>query len=90
MLFGDLLQYHVSSESQYHVYDLVVETRDKPLTVMVDGDSEVLVENVIRLEVTPIYQDPSFTSNVASGWRNDLRQERQLNFPLMTYWPVDL
>jgi len=48
MLFGDLLQYHVSSESQYHVYDLVVETRDKPLTVMVDGDSEVLVENVIR------------------------------------------
>ena len=30
------------------MYDLVVETRDKPLTVMVDGDSDVLVENVIR------------------------------------------
>ena len=41
-------QYLASEEKQYHVYDLVLETREKPLTVMVDGDSDVLVENVIR------------------------------------------
>jgi hypothetical protein len=33
---------------QYHVCDLVIETRDKSFTVMVDADNDVLVENVIR------------------------------------------
>lgn len=35
---------------QYHVCDLVIETRDKPFTVMVDSDTDVLLENVIRYE----------------------------------------
>lgn len=33
---------------QYHVCDLVIETRDKPFTVMVDTDADVLLDNVIR------------------------------------------
>ena len=41
-------QYRSVQETQHHVYDLVLETREKPLTVMVDGDSDVLIENVIR------------------------------------------
>lgn len=33
---------------QYHVCDLIIETRDKPFTVMVDSDTDVLLDNVIR------------------------------------------
>ena len=43
-----LPKYRPVEETQHHVYDLVLETREKPLTVMVDGDSDVLIENVIR------------------------------------------
>ena len=41
-------KYRPLEDNQYHVYDLILETRDKPLTVMVDGDSDFLIENVIR------------------------------------------
>ena len=33
---------------QYHVSDMIIETRDKPFTVMVDNDTDVLLDNVIR------------------------------------------
>ncbi len=35
-------------ETLHHSCDLILETRDKPLTVMVDNDLDMLVENVIR------------------------------------------
>ncbi|XP_064406561.1 uncharacterized protein LOC135351490 isoform X2 [Halichondria panicea] len=80
-------------ETLHHSCDLILETRDKPLTVMVDNDLDMLVENVIRLEVAPAYLDQSFrsaaTTSLASR-RNDHRAEKQLDFPLMTFWPIDL
>ena len=42
------LQHRLQEELQYHIYDLILETREKPFTVMVDGDPDVLIENVIR------------------------------------------
>ena len=42
------LQHRLQEELQYHIYDLTLETREKPFTVMVDGDPDVLIENVIR------------------------------------------
>ena len=35
-------------ESLHHACDLVLESRDKPLTVMIDNDLDMLTENVIR------------------------------------------
>jgi len=41
-------QFRVCEENQYHVCDMVIETRDKPFTVMVDSDADLLLENVVR------------------------------------------
>ncbi len=40
---------------QYHVCDLIIETRDKPFTVMVDSDTDVLLDNVIRSVCVCVY-----------------------------------
>ena len=45
-----------------------------------------------RLEVTPAYLDQSMAASPMTTpcrW-NDTRQDKQLYFPLMTYWPIDL
>ena len=47
---------------------------------------------VHRLEVTPAYLDQSMAASPMTTpcrW-NDTRQDKQLYFPLMTYWPIDL
>lgn len=41
-------QFRLSEELQYHVCDLTIETREKPFSVMVDSDTDVIIENVIR------------------------------------------
>ena len=43
-----LLQYRATEEGQYHVYELQIEAKDKPLSVIIDGDVASITENVIR------------------------------------------
>lgn len=47
-LSPSLSQSRITEQAHYHTHDVTVETKKEPLTVMVDGDSEVLIENVIR------------------------------------------
>ena len=47
-LFFPSPQFRACEENQYHVCDMVIETRDKPFTVMVDSDTDLLLENVVR------------------------------------------
>lgn len=42
------LQYRFSNESLYHAYNLTLETKEKPLSVMIDGNAEEVVDNVIK------------------------------------------
>lgn len=81
-------KYRVAEETQHHVYELVVEAKDKqPLSVIIDEDLSCITESVVRVEVAPAYIDQAV---VGSTLRRTERQERQMNFPLMTFWPVDL
>ena len=48
----------------------------------------VFVVVVYRLEVVPAYVEQSSVTNVARI--NEQKIEKKLQFPLMTYWPVDL
>ena len=41
-------------QTSYHTHSLILETKKDPLTVMVDGDTDSLIDNVIRLELQPI------------------------------------
>lgn len=44
-----------------------------------------------RLEVQPAYVEQSGSSSfLAAAKFNDQKTEKRLDFPLMTYWPVDL
>ena len=41
-------QSRLTQQAHYHTYDVTLETKKEPLTVMVDGDTDSLVDNVIR------------------------------------------
>jgi hypothetical protein len=44
-----------------------------------------------RLELSPAHLDTGVTAlQQLSMRRNDVRLDRQLYFPLMTFWPIDL
>jgi hypothetical protein len=82
-------KYRITEETQHHVYDLLVEAKDKnPISVIIDDDVANITENVIRVEVTPAYFDQGIVEPSLTR-RND-RQDRQMHFPIMSFWQIDL
>jgi hypothetical protein len=78
----------LTEQTNYHTNHLTLETKKDPLTVMVDGDSNGLIDNVIRLEIMPAYLGG--VAPPMSGTAGENRTNKQLFLPLMTFWPIDL
>ena len=85
-----------------------LEAKEKPFSVMINGDPSCMIENVTRLghvasyilvHLTVLHRvtirpamagERESSSLISSLSLDEHRSQKQVYFPLMSFWPVDL